>query len=534
MWPRCLSLAGRRALHPVGSRSFLHGGVRPLPAAAGVPQTRTRQDPRVNGPPGARWSTTARPVAATGTSSAASSPRASASSSSVPPAGGWFGRLEDQSVISITSNSPTASAGELLKYVHNLTTQDMYAASSSEHHGCGYTMFLNSKGRVLFDALFAPMNEDSVTWLQQAITYTVDTTKGPAGVARSGTFPSPLAKPPPAPPGQAPRGLYLTVPTAVLPVALAHLQQFNIRRKVVITDVSSSVEVWQAIPFVVLDDMKHGRLASQSNGSREEAQRFLGMTESTELSVTVDPRTPAMGLRILTPSGVVPSLPSSFRHITDSSFFHTYRLLMGISSSPHEILPEKSLPLEHSLSSLHGVSFFKGCYLGQELTARTFHQGVVRKKVWPVYVEREDQRNGDGAKPGPAPKLHELMQRSPSSSSTAGDHWKQLQSFFPFFRYSPTPVLPVDAPITREPVSSPSGPSPSPPASPPSKEVSRVLSSRSNLALAMLRSEHVEDATMQLRAQGEDGRSQRIVPYEPSWWTAGTTQPEAKVAKPEA
>ena len=30
------------------------------------------------------------------------------------------------------------------------------------------------------------------------------------------------------------------------------------------------------------------------------------------------------------------------------------------------------------------VSFNKGCYLGQELTARTHHTGVVRKRVMPI------------------------------------------------------------------------------------------------------------------------------------------------------
>ena len=33
---------------------------------------------------------------------------------------------------------------------------------------------------------------------------------------------------------------------------------------------------------------------------------------------------------------------------------------------------------------MSGVSFHKGCYLGQELTARTFHTGVTRKRIVPV------------------------------------------------------------------------------------------------------------------------------------------------------
>ena len=33
---------------------------------------------------------------------------------------------------------------------------------------------------------------------------------------------------------------------------------------------------------------------------------------------------------------------------------------------------------------MHGVSFHKGCYIGQELTARTHHTGVVRKRLMPL------------------------------------------------------------------------------------------------------------------------------------------------------
>lgn len=51
-----------------------------------------------------------------------------------------------------------------------------------------------------------------------------------------------------------------------------------------------------------------------------------------------------------------------------------------------ELVPEKTLPLEDSLDVLGGVHFHKGCYLGQELTARTHFQGLVRKRVVPFAI----------------------------------------------------------------------------------------------------------------------------------------------------
>lgn len=37
---------------------------------------------------------------------------------------------------------------------------------------------------------------------------------------------------------------------------------------------------------------------------------------------------------------------------------------------------------------MNGVSFHKGCYIGQELTARTHHTGVVRKRLMPIIFDK--------------------------------------------------------------------------------------------------------------------------------------------------
>lgn len=33
---------------------------------------------------------------------------------------------------------------------------------------------------------------------------------------------------------------------------------------------------------------------------------------------------------------------------------------------------------------LNAISFDKGCYVGQELVARTHHRGVIRKRLFPL------------------------------------------------------------------------------------------------------------------------------------------------------
>ena len=47
------------------------------------------------------------------------------------------------------------------------------------------------------------------------------------------------------------------------------------------------------------------------------------------------------------------------------------------------------MPLEYNLDALNGISYTKGCYVGQELVARTHNKGVVRKRLMPVSIEGE-------------------------------------------------------------------------------------------------------------------------------------------------
>ena len=48
---------------------------------------------------------------------------------------------------------------------------------------------------------------------------------------------------------------------------------------------------------------------------------------------------------------------------------------------------EKALLLESGFDELNGVDWKKGCYMGQELTARTKYRGLVRKRLMPVKIE---------------------------------------------------------------------------------------------------------------------------------------------------
>jgi len=62
------------------------------------------------------------------------------------------------------------------------------------------------------------------------------------------------------------------------------------------------------------------------------------------------------------------------------------RILHGVPEGQSEIIRETGLPMESNMDIMNGVDFHKGCYVGQELTIRTHHTGIVRKRILPVQL----------------------------------------------------------------------------------------------------------------------------------------------------
>ena len=70
----------------------------------------------------------------------------------------------------------------------------------------------------------------------------------------------------------------------------------------------------------------------------------------------------------------------------DTFDYDVHRSKLGVCDERvDEIPPGNAMPLEYNIGYLNGVSLHKGCYLGQELIARTRHTGVVRKRTVQQY-----------------------------------------------------------------------------------------------------------------------------------------------------
>lgn len=111
-----------------------------------------------------------------------------------------------------------------------------------------------------------------------------------------------------------------------------------------------------------------------------------------------DVRAPGLGWRVVEhggadepPASLVDGTGEPLSHVEDEEVYRARRYLLGVPEGQGEILREAALPLESNLDVMGGVDFRKGCYVGQELTIRTKHRGVVRKRVLPVmlYEDRE-------------------------------------------------------------------------------------------------------------------------------------------------
>ncbi len=89
-----------------------------------------------------------------------------------------------------------------------------------------------------------------------------------------------------------------------------------------------------------------------------------------------DPRLPALGRRRVAPAGA---------HAPDAGLadWHAHRIALGVPEQA-EIGQDELLWLETNARELGAVSFTKGCYVGQENTARMHHRDRVRKRLLPL------------------------------------------------------------------------------------------------------------------------------------------------------
>lgn len=84
-----------------------------------------------------------------------------------------------------------------------------------------------------------------------------------------------------------------------------------------------------------------------------------------------DPRLPALGWRWVGPASGGPA-----------QGYHAHRLSLGVAEGVVELGQDKTLWLEANADLLNGVSFTKGCYIGQENTARMHYRHKINRRLF--------------------------------------------------------------------------------------------------------------------------------------------------------
>jgi folate-binding protein YgfZ len=240
-----------------------------------------------------------------------------------------------QHVVAGTTRLPhrrlvSLSGPDAAKFLHGLITNNVDSTRLSPF----YAAFLDARGRILWDVF---------VWVW------------PELVAKEGQW-----------------ACYIEVDAGEVEALKKHLKRHKLRSKLAIKDVpadgSEGIRVWAAW-----------------GGAHEQVEEW------SEIAGLEDPRAPGM-FRYITNAdretiarGVQP---------VDAKYYHIQRYIHGVPEGPEEISRESSLPMEANVDLNGGIDFKKGCYVGQELTIRTKHTGVVRKRVLPIRLHSDVVADG--------------------------------------------------------------------------------------------------------------------------------------------
>ncbi|MEX2451179.1 MAG: folate-binding protein [Rhodospirillales bacterium] len=156
-----------------------------------------------------------------------------------------------------------------------------------------------------------------------------------------------------------------------------------------------------------------------------------------------DPRHAGMGARVLLPrSGAERLLKAQGLEAGRREEYDRSRIALGLPDGSRDMTVEKAILLENGFDELHGVDWNKGCYVGQELTARTKHRGLIKKRLMPVAI--------DGAAPDPgAPVLFDGKDAGEMRTSVDGIGLALLRlEYLERARETGTPLTSGDATLT--------------------------------------------------------------------------------------
>ncbi|KAF9916280.1 ccr4 associated factor [Lobosporangium transversale] len=299
---------------------------------------------------------------------------------STAPAAGSYIHLPTRGLLEIRGKDAS-------KFLQGLITNHM---PRIENGGSGFlAAFLNPKGRVMYDTFIHPMN----------------TSKDESDPA-----------------------FLIECDARALPELHKHIARFVLRSKVKMVGVTESFDVYSVLDHPQgLDYKKYDKIMPDNASVMDRIHRMnatIGM-----LDTRADSR---MGFRVVVPKGQSLSLPEGYNQGTLEEY-HVRRIINGVPEGIDDFIAGTSLPLEYNIDFMNGVDFRKGCYVGQELTIRTHHKGIIRKRVLPIQYFGPNEpepasiqfdKNASRVIPPqselfPSKKKEDIKQQQPAASSSS-------------------------------------------------------------------------------------------------------------------
>ncbi|OQR94742.1 hypothetical protein ACHHYP_00952 [Achlya hypogyna] len=260
---------------------------------------------------------------------------------------------------------------------------------------------------------------------------------------------------------------FIACDDAVSADMLKHLKKYKLRSKVKFDDVEDDFQLHAVLPSL--------RATPEEIAAVHHWQRSVN--EAGETLVFADPRNDVFGCKVILPATQSLPIPEGFSEEDEvSSLYRDRRIILGACEGAEHF---DGIPLEQNFDMLRGVSFTKGCYVGQELTARTHYKGSIRKRLVPV--------------------LFVPSAVSADFSLTDGMHDASWMN-------SVTPTAPVDIEVGSNIVRTDTD-----------TRVGKIttIANGVNGAVAMMRMEHLVATGVNFVTK--DG-AYHVHPYVPSWW----------------
>ena len=162
------------------------------------------------------------------------------------------------------------------------------------------------------------------------------------------------------------RSIQLDLPASALEDTVRRLNMYRLRRALEIAP-QDSPSVWCLFGPGAIEAAG----GSGKRGSCTVRNRHMAL---------IDPRHPDLGLRVYGHDISCWLGETPWRRATEQEW-DAHRIKLGVPEGGKDLWPEGLFPLEAGFEALNGVDFRKGCYVGQEVTARMRHRGALRRGI---------------------------------------------------------------------------------------------------------------------------------------------------------